>query len=110
MKKQPYLKICEILKLQKFKEIFKINPKCSKFEIFLPHINEVYIHDVLKKKVVAIIKENIRKLKWIFSYDLNCLIIFINRTWNLQGSRIVSRIHIYSKKRNKKTCHLLGQL
>jgi len=37
-------------------------------------------------------------------------IIFINITLNLQGNMTLSKIHIYSKMIDKKTCHVLGQL
>jgi hypothetical protein len=38
------------------------------------------------------------------------VIIFINKTLNLQGIKTLSKIHIYSKLINKKICHVLGQL
>jgi hypothetical protein len=38
------------------------------------------------------------------------VIIFINRILNLQGIKTFSKIDIYEKMINKKTCHLLGQL
>jgi hypothetical protein len=38
------------------------------------------------------------------------VIIFINVTLNLQGIITLSKIHIYSKMINEKTCHVLGQL
>jgi hypothetical protein len=38
------------------------------------------------------------------------IIIFINRTLNLQRIRTLSQIHIYSKMIDKKTCYVLGEL
>jgi len=38
------------------------------------------------------------------------IIIFKNKTLNLQGIRTLSKIHIYSKMMKKKKCHVLGQL
>jgi hypothetical protein len=40
-KKHSYLKICGIIKLKKFKELFKIDSKLKKFKSPLAHINEV---------------------------------------------------------------------
>jgi len=36
--------------------------------------------------------------------------IFILKTLNLQGIKTHKKIHIYSKNKNKKTCHVLRQL
>jgi len=38
------------------------------------------------------------------------VIIFINRTLNLQRIMTLSQIHIYSKMIDKKTCYVLGEL
>jgi hypothetical protein len=45
-----------------------------------------------------------------FWLRIEIIIIFINRTLNLQGIKIFSKIHIHSEMINKKTCHVLGQL
>jgi len=75
----------------------------------LPHINGVNVHDVLRKVVVYhIIKhKNVNKKNWL---RCEIIIIFKDETLNLQGIMTLSKIHIYFKMINKKTCHVLGQL
>jgi hypothetical protein len=57
------------------------------------------------RKVVAHYKNKHKNVK-----TENFVIIFINKTLDLQGIKTFSKIHIYSKMINKKTCHVLGQL
>jgi hypothetical protein len=42
-----------------------------------------------------------------FWLQFETIIIFINKTLNLQGIRTFSKNHIYSKLTNKKTCYVL---
>jgi hypothetical protein len=41
-----------------------------------------------------------------FWLSFEIVIIFINKTLNLLGIQTLSKIHIYSKMINKKTCHV----
>ncbi len=57
------------------------------------------------RKIVTYYKNKHKNVKNDFF-----VIIFINKTLNLQGIKTLSKIRIYSKVINKKTCHVLGQL
>ncbi len=54
------------------------------------------LHDVLRK-VVAYYKRKHKNIKMNIWLWFEIIIIFINKTLNLQGIKTLSKIHIYSK-------------